>query len=108
MFLEQRLGELRRAAGADDAQQGEDMPLETKDPNDPKRLVKVRFIRNTAEDGENYGPDYPKKTAQVPFHRAATYIRQGRAEAVSDDDALQEVEEAARAADQLPDPKKRK
>ena len=84
------------------------MPLATKDPNDPKRLVKIKFLRNTTDDGVDYGPDYPKKTAEVPFHRAATYIRQGRAEAVSDDDALQEVEEAARAADQLPDPRQKK
>ena len=84
------------------------MPLETKDPNDPKREVKIKFIRNTAEDGEDYGPDYPKKTATVPFHRAATYIRQGRAEAVDSDEELQEVAETARDAGQLPENKKKR
>jgi len=84
------------------------MPQTTKDENDPKRLVKVKFLRNTAEDGENYGPDYPKKTAQVPFHRAATYIRQGRAEAVDSDEELQEIEESAREGGQLPDKTTRK
>lgn len=77
------------------------MALETKDPNDPKRLVKIKFVRNTCDDGVDYGPDYPKKTGEVPFHRAAAYIRQGRAEAVSRDEALEEIEESARAAGQL-------
>ena len=77
-------------------------PLKTEDENDPKRLVKIKFIRNTAEEGENYGPDYPKKTAQVPFHRAATYIRQGRAVAVDGDEELQEIEDSAREGGQLP------
>lgn len=84
------------------------MPLQTKDENDPKRPVKIKFIRNTAHDGEDYGPDYPKKTAEMPFHRAATYIRQGRAEAVSSDEELQEVVEAAREGGQLPDKSGRK
>lgn len=80
-------------------------PLQTKDETDPKRLVKIKFIRNTADDGEDYGPDYPKKTAEIPFHRAATYIRQGRALAASDDEALKEVEEGAREGGQLPEEK---
>ena len=84
------------------------MPLETKDPNDPKRPVKIKFVRNTAEDGTDYGPDYPKKTADVPFHRAAAYIRQGRAVAVSSDDELKEIEEQAREGGQLPEEKKKK
>lgn len=84
------------------------MPLATKDENDPKRPVKIKFIRNTAEDGTDYGPDYPKKVAEVPFHRAAAYIAGGRAVAASDDDALKDVEEAARAAGNLPEEKKGK
>lgn len=84
------------------------MPQTTKDENDPKRLVKIKFIRNTSDGGEDYGPDYKKKTAEVPFHRAAAYIAQGRAEAVSDDDQLQEIEESARDAGRLPDEKKKK
>ena len=83
------------------------MPQTTKDENDPKRLVKIKFIKNTSDGGEDYGPDYSKKTAEVPFHRAAAYIRQGRAEAVSDDEELQEVEEAAREGGQLPEKEKK-
>jgi hypothetical protein len=106
-FLETRVDEIRRAAGAE---RGEtEMPLETKDKNDPKRrLVKVRFLRNTCDDGVDYGPDYPKKVATVPFNRAQAYISSGRAEAAGDDDELKEVEEAARAAGNLPDDRKRK
>ena len=105
-YVETMIEGLRRAAGADD--RGEAMPLETKDPNDPKRLVKIKFIVNTSDDGEDYGPDYPKKVAQVPFHRAAGYIRQGRAVAQDSDEALQDVEETTRAAGTLPDEKKKK
>ncbi len=84
------------------------MPLKTTDENDPKRLVKIKFIRNTSDGGEDYGPDYPKKTAQVPFHRAAGYIRTGRAVAMDSDEALKEVEGSARADGNLPDDKKKK
>lgn len=85
------------------------MALETRDKNDPKRrLVKVRFLRNTCDDGVDYGPDYPKKVATVPFNRAQGYITTGRAEAAGDDDELKEIEEAARAAGNLPDDKKKK
>jgi hypothetical protein len=105
-FIETRLEDLRRAAGAE---RGEtEMPLETKDSNDPKRPVKVKFIRNTADDGEDYGPDYPKKVAQVPFHRAAAYIRNGRAVAVDGDEELKEIQEAAREGGQLPEENKKK
>lgn len=83
-------------------------PLQTKDENDPKRPVKIKFIRNTAEDGVDYGPDYPKKVAEVPFHRAAGYIRNGRAVAVDSDEELQGVEESARAEGRLPEDKKAK
>ena len=83
------------------------MPLKTTDENDPKRLVKVKFIRNTSEDGEDYGPDYKKKVAEVPFHRAAAYIRQGRAEAVDSDEELKEIAEALREAEAPPDKKKK-
>lgn len=81
-------------------------PLQTKDENDPKREVKIKFVRNTSEGGEDYGPDYPKKTATVPFHRAATYIRQGRAVAVDGDEELKEVEDAAREDGRLPETEK--
>lgn len=85
------------------------MPLKTTEDDDPNRLVKIKFIVNTSDDGEDYGPDYPKKTAQVPFRRAAGYIRQGRAEAVSADDELKEVQATTDAANQPPeDPKKKK
>ena len=84
------------------------MPLKTTEEDDPKRLVKIKFIVNTSDGGEDYGPDYPKKTAQVPFHRAAGYIRQGRAEAVSTDEELQEIEESVRDAGQLPEETGRK
>ncbi len=82
------------------------MALDTKrDKDDRERLVKIKFIRNTAEGGEDYGPDYPKKTAEVPFHRAAAYIRQGRAIAVDKDEELQEVEDSARDEGRLPEEK---
>ncbi|HEX8499283.1 MAG TPA: hypothetical protein VF659_01735 [Pyrinomonadaceae bacterium] len=81
------------------------MPLQTRDENDPKRPVKIKFIRNTTDEGTDYGPDYPKKVAEVPFHRAATYIRQGRALPQDGDEELKEVADAARADDQLPDKK---
>ncbi|HEU4595619.1 MAG TPA: hypothetical protein VFS10_10795 [Pyrinomonadaceae bacterium] len=78
------------------------MALDTKrDNNDRTRLVKIKFVRNTTDDGVDYGPDYPKKVAEVPFHRAAGYIRQGRAEAVDKDEELQEVEDSARDAGRL-------
>ncbi|HEX7958086.1 MAG TPA: hypothetical protein VF508_14155 [Pyrinomonadaceae bacterium] len=82
------------------------MPLKTTEDDDPKRLVKIKFIVNTSDGGEDYGPDYPKKVAQVPFHRAAGYIRQGRAVAVDSDEELKEIEESACADGQLPDDKK--
>jgi len=79
-------------------------PLQTtKDENDPKRPVKIKFIRNTAEEGVDYGPDYSKKVAEVPFYRAVNYIRTGRAVAVTADDDLKEVEDAARESGDLPD-----
>lgn len=78
------------------------MALDTKrDENDRTRPVKIKFIVNTTDDGVDYGPDYPKKVAEVPFHRAAAYIRQGRAEAVDKDEELKEVEESARDAGRL-------
>lgn len=77
-------------------------PLQTKDENDPKRPVKIKFIRNTAHDGTDYGPDYTKKVAEVPFHQAATYIRQGRAEAHDSDEELKDIQESAQAGGQLP------
>jgi hypothetical protein len=106
-FLETRVEELLSAAGAT---QGESkMALSTKDNEDPKRrLVKVRFLRNTCDDGVDYGPDYPRKVATVPFNRAQGYITTGRAEAAGDDDELKEIEEAARAAGNLPEDKKKK
>jgi hypothetical protein len=105
-FLETRVEELRRAAGAD---RGEtEMPLKTTDEDDPKRLVKIKFIVNTCDDGVDYGPDYPKKVAEVPFHRAASYIRQGRAEAQSADEELKEVQELADAASQPAEDLKKK
>lgn len=84
------------------------MPLATKDENDPKRLVKIKFVVNTSDGGEDYGPDYKKKVAEVPFHRAAGYIRQGRAVAVDGDEELAEVEESARTEGRLSDDKKKK
>ena len=84
------------------------MALDTKGENDPKRPVKIKFIRNTCDEGVDYGPDYPKKVAEVPFHRAAGYIRQGRAEAVSKDDELLDVEESAKAGGQLSEDKTKK
>jgi hypothetical protein len=83
-------------------------PLQTKDENDPKRLVKIKFVRNTTDDGVDYGPDYPKKVAEVPFHRAAAYIRQGRAEAQDSDEGLKEIVEAARESGQLSEDSKTK
>ena len=85
------------------------MPLKTTEDDDPKRLVKIKFIVNTSDGGEDYGPDYPKKVAQVPFHRAAGYIRQGRAVAQDGDEELKEIEESALAGGQLSEePKKKK
>lgn len=84
------------------------MALKTTEDDDPKRLVKIKFIVNTADDGEDYGPDYPKKVAQVPFHRAAGYIRQGRAVAVGSDEELKEVQETTDAANQPPEEAKKK
>lgn len=84
------------------------MALQTREEDDPKRLVKIKFVVNITDGGEDYGPDYPKKVAQVPFHRAAAYIRQGRAEAVDKDEELQEIEQSARDGGQLPEDSKRK
>ena len=84
------------------------MPLKTTDEDDPKRPVKIKFIVNTSEGGEDYGPDYPKKVAEVPFHRAAAYIRQGRAEAQDGDGELKEVQQATDAANQPPEETKKK
>jgi hypothetical protein len=104
-FVEKRVEELRNAAGAD---RGEtEMPLKMTEDDDPKRLVKIKFIVNTAEGGEDYGPDYPKKVAEIPFHRAAAYIRQGRAVAQSADEELKEVQEATDAANQPPEETKK-
>jgi hypothetical protein len=106
-FVEKRVEELRSAAGAD--RREPEMPLKTTEDDDPKRLVKIKFTVNTCDDGVDYGPDYPKKVAQVPFHRAAGYIRQGRAEAVDGDEELKEVQESVDAASQpAEDPKKKK
>jgi hypothetical protein len=106
-FVELHLEGLRRAAGVD-GDRGENMTLSTKDANDPKRPIKIKFIRNTAEDGVDYGPDYPKKVAEVPFHRVATYISGGRTVAAGDDDELKDIEDAARESGQLPKDKKSK
>lgn len=84
------------------------MPLETKDKNDPKRPVKIRFLRNTSDGGEDYGPDYKKDVAEVPFHRAQGYISSGRAELVGKDEVLEEVEQSARDAGRLPPEEKKK
>jgi hypothetical protein len=102
-YVETQVEQLRRAAGADRGDR--EMALDTKGENDPKREVKIKFVRNTSDGGEDYGPDYPKKVALVPFHRAAAYIRQGRAVAVDKDDELQEVEESAREDGRLPEAK---
>ena len=105
-FVEKRVEELRSAAGAD---RGEtEMPLKTTEDDDPRRLVKIKFIVNTSDGGEDYGPDYPKKVAQVPFNRAAGYIRQGRAVAQDGDEELKEIEESSRDGGQLPEEKTRR
>jgi hypothetical protein len=104
-FVEKRVEELRNAAAGADRRETE-MPLKTTDDDDPKRLVKIKFIVNTCDDGVDYGPDYPKKVAQVPFHRAAGYIRNGRAEAVDSDEELHDIEEATTAAN-APEKKKK-
>jgi hypothetical protein len=96
-FVEERVKELRSAVAGADRRESE-MPLKSTDEDDPKRLVKIKFILNTCDDGVDYGPDYKKKVAEVPFHRAAGYIRQGRAEAVSGDEELHEIEDATLAA----------
>ena len=83
-------------------------PLKTDDENDPKRLVKIKFVRNTSEGGDDYGPDYKKKVAEVPFHRAAAYIRQGRAVAVDSDEELKGIEDSARDEGKLADDNKKK
>jgi hypothetical protein len=105
-FIEARVEELRSAAGAD--RRETEMPLKTTEDDDPKRLVKIKFIVNTSDGGEDYGPDYPKKVAQVPFHRAAGYIRQGRAVAVDGDEELKEVQELTDAANQPPEETKKR
>lgn len=105
-FVESRLEDLRSAAGAD--RRETEMPLKTTDEDDPKRLVKIKFIVNTCDGGEDYGPDYKKKVAEVPFHRAATYVRQGRAEAVSGDEELHEIEDATAEANAPEDDGKKK
>jgi hypothetical protein len=105
-FVEKRVEELLSAAGAD--RRETEMPLKTTEDDDPQRLVKIKFIVNTCDDGVDYGPDYPKKVAEVPFHRAAGYIRQGRAEAHSADEELKEVQELTDAANQPPEDSKKK
>lgn len=106
-YVEQQLEGLRAAAGADRVKEEETMALSTKDANDPKRLVKIRFLRNTSDGGEDYGPDYKKQVAEVPFNRAQGYISTGRAEPVSKDDELEEVAESARDAGRLPEKSKK-
>jgi hypothetical protein len=106
-FVESRVEQLRSAAAGADRRETE-MPLKTTDEDDPKRLVKIKFIVNTCDDGVDYGPDYPKKVAQVPFHRAASYIRQQRAEAVDSDEELREIEDATVEANAPEDKKKKK
>jgi hypothetical protein len=98
-YVETQVEQLRRAAGADEGET--EMALDTKGENDRTRPVKIKFVRNTTDDGVDYGPDYPKKVAEIPFHRAAAYIRQGRAEPADKDEELKEVAESARAAGQL-------
>lgn len=105
-YVEEQLKALRNAAGAD-REKEEVMPQTTKDANDPKRLVKIRFLRNTADGGEDYGPDYKKQVAEVPFNRAQGYISTGRAELAGKDEELEEIETQARDAGRLP-PEKRK
>jgi len=107
-YVEHHLEALRAAAGAEDRGEKENMALNSRDGSDPKRPVKIKFIRNTSDGGTDYGPDYPKSVATVPFNRAQNYITSGRAVAASDDDELKEIEAAARAAGQLPDDKKSK
>lgn len=104
-FVEERVKELRSAVAGADRRESEMPPLKTTEEDDPKRLVKIKFIVNTCDDGVDYGPDYPKKVAQVPFHRAAGYIRNGRAEAADSDEELRDIEDATTAAD---DKKKKK
>lgn len=107
-YLEEQLKSLRASAGADRVKEEETMALSTKDANDPKRLVKIKFLRNTSDGGEDYGPDYKKQVAEVPFNRAQGYISTGRAELVSKDEELEEVEQSARDAGRLPPESKRK
>jgi hypothetical protein len=106
-FVERRVEELRSAAAGADRRETE-MPLKTTGEDDPKRPVKIKFVVNTCDDGVDYGPDYPKKVAEVPFHRAAAYIRNGRAVAADADEELKDVQSAAREAGQLPEEKKSK
>lgn len=50
--------------------------LLNRDEGDPMLL---RFKRNTAYEGTDYGPDYPEEVAEVDEPWATTFIAQGRA-----------------------------
>lgn len=106
-YVKEQLEGLRRAAGADRVKEEETMALSSKDANDPKRPVKIKFVRNTADGGEDYGPDYKKQVAEVPFNRAQGYISTGRAVLAGKDEELEEVERSARDAGRLPPEKKK-
>lgn len=61
---------------------------------------RIRFIRNTCEQGVDYGPDYPSQIAVVPAHRADYYIYAGRA-VEADSGATDTAPEAPRGDESL-------
>jgi len=55
--------------------------------NEKGATRRLRFVRNTAYGGSNYGPDYESDTADVDPRWAAAFIGQQRAVPVEDEKA---------------------
>lgn len=53
-------------------------PIETvSETSGPKKQLK--FLRNTAYNGSNYGPDYESDTCEVDSRWAVVFLQNGRA-----------------------------
>jgi hypothetical protein len=47
--------------------------------NDKGPATKLRFVRNTTYNGQDYGPDHDSDTAEVDSHWAPIFLGNGRA-----------------------------
>jgi hypothetical protein len=52
-------------------------PVET--VNDKGALRRLKFLRNTAYNGTDYGPDYPEQEADVDSRWSVVFLSNGRA-----------------------------